>query len=265
VVSDLQSITPYVTSSQHPLAIELLCHYHQLILDMSRDRGDHELALSQASLAITLAEKFEKPELLVSALYRRGLTHFDMGNLTAAYGDLNCATSFTKNSDAQLKGMVFLEAGRFLADLAHDRVEKLQVYHWLERTEGIIQRGELEEDSCYVHLDRGRFHIGKAATFLRLRRFVEALDELDLADCFTKQEQIRRHAYIDILRARVYFAQGELDYATELALSTLSICLAIHSHSNIADIARLYHLLKQSTFGNSPHVTRLGMTLRAQN
>jgi tetratricopeptide (TPR) repeat protein len=264
VVSDLQGITPYVTSNQQPLARELLCHYHQLTLDMSRDRGNHELALSQASLAITLAETFEEPELLVSALYRRGLTHFDTDNLRAAYEDLNHATSFTRNRDSQLKGMVFLEAGRFLAHLAHDRVEKLQVYHWLEQTEIIVQRGDLEEDSCHVHLDRGRFHIGKAATFLSLRRFAGALDELDLADRLTKKEQIRRHAYIDILRAKVYFAQGEPDYATELALSTLIVCLAIQSHSNIADIARLYHSLRQSSFGASPLVTRLGVLLRVQ-
>jgi hypothetical protein len=182
--------------------------------------------------------------------------------LRAAYEDLNYATSFTQIRDSQLKGIVFLEAGRFLAHVAHDRIEKLQVDHWLEQTECIIQRGELEEDSCHVHLDRGRFHIGKAATFLRLRRFTRALDELDLAGRLTKQEQIRRHAYIDILRAKVYFAQGELDSATELALSTLSICLAIQSHSNITDIATLYHSLRQSSFGDSPLVIRLGMMLR---
>jgi hypothetical protein len=51
---------------------------------------------------------------------------------------------------------------------------------------------------------------------------------------------------------------------TELALSTLSICLTIHSHSNIADIARLYHSLRQSSFGASPLVTRLGVLLRVQ-
>jgi len=262
VVSDLQSITPYLASNQQQLATELLCHYHQLMLDMSRDQGKHELALSQASLAITLAEKCEKLELLVSALYRRGLTHFDAGNLTTAYEDLNYATSFTKNADSQLKGMVFLEAGRFLAQLAHDRVEKLQVHRWLEQTEYIIQQEELEEDRCHVHLDRGRFHIGKAATLLNLRRFTSALDELDVADRLTKKDQIRRHAYIDILRAKIYFAHGELEYAAELALSTLNICLAIHSQSNIADIARLYHVLKQSSFGNSPLVTRLGVVLR---
>lgn len=262
-VNDLQGITPYVPSNQQLLARELLCHYHQLTLDMSRDQGNHELALAQASLAITLAETFEKPELLVSTLYRRGLTYFDAGNLRAAYEDLNYAASFIKNRDVQLKGIVFLEAGRFLAHLASDRIEKLQVHHWLEQTERIIQR-ELEEDTCHVHLDRGRFHIGKAATYLNLYRFTEALGELDLADRLTKSEQIRRHAYITILRARVYFAQGELDYATELVLSTLSICLAIQSHSNIADIARLYHLLRQSSFGASPLVTRLGVMLRVQ-
>src|SRR5450759_250742 len=131
-----------------------------------------------------------------------------------------------------------------------------------EQTEYIIQQEELEEDRCHVHLDRGRFHIGKAATLLNLRRFTSALDELDVADRLTKKDQIRRHAYIDILRAKIYFAHGELEYAAELALSTLNICLAIHSQSNIADIARLYHVLKQSSFGNSPLVTRLGVVLR---
>lgn len=64
---------------------------------------------------------------------------------------------------------------------------------------------------------------------LALRRPEKALEELDDADRLTKIEQIRRHAYIDILRARAYFLKGAFDFATQLALGALQICLSIHS------------------------------------
>lgn len=264
VIHDLRNRVAYVTVSQQERIRELLYHYHQLALDIARDQGDLETALAHADLSITLAQKLENKEFLAAALYRRGLTHFDRGNFPAAACDLGDALPLASHVRSQLKGMVYMEAGRFHAYIAQSNIDKLHARKLLDQTELIVRRDQLENDGSYVKLDSGRYHIGKAATLIVLQHPEEALEELDLADRLTKPEHLRRHAYIDILRARAYFAQGEFSSATDLAFDALRTCLAIHSESNIVDIEKLHSLLSQTSFGNSLAVVQLGLMLRSR-
>ncbi|HLZ55308.1 MAG TPA: hypothetical protein VKR06_00060, partial [Ktedonosporobacter sp.] len=79
-----------------------------------------------------------------------------------------------------------------------------------------------------------------------------------------KQEHKRRHAYISILRARTHFVEGNFDYATDFALSAAHSCATIQSKSNLADLARLYASLSQTTFRNTEKAVQLGIILRSQ-
>lgn len=261
IIHTLRSMVAYVTENQQEQIKKLLCHYHQLASDIARDQGDLGTALAHAHLAITLAENTDNNELMAAALYRKGLIYFDLRNLSAAANDLDDALPFARSARPQLKGMVYMEAGRFRAHLAQSSIDQVQACRLLDQTENIVRQGQLEEDECYVNLDRGRYHIGRAATFIALHRPSEALEELDDADRLTKPEYIRRHAYIDILRARAYFVQKQFDFATDLASDALSSCLAINSECNIADITELHNSLAQTSFSNSPTVVQLGLML----
>lgn len=263
-IASVRQMAPYLKSDRQSLVPELLCQYHGQASSLAGDLGNYQVALSHSTLAVTVAKSLNQQELLAAALYWRGFDNWVKGDLTSAIEDVQSATPFMSDGDVQLKAMVLLEAGHFLSHNVQERVETLQVHRYLDQAEYLVQQGPFQQDVAYVRLDKGRFHIGKAATLLQLRRFRDALDELDLADRLTTGEQVRRHAWIDILRARVYFAQGEADFATELALTTLPVCMKIHSRHYIADIAQLCHNLKQSSYGASPDVARLDLLLQSQ-
>ncbi|HYU73302.1 MAG TPA: hypothetical protein VEL31_11535, partial [Ktedonobacteraceae bacterium] len=126
------------------------------------------------------------------------------------------------------------------------------------------ENGPLEDDAGHVKLDKGRYHIGRAATLLALKRSTTARGELDEAARLIKQEHRRRHAYITILRARTHFVEGDFDYAAHFALDAATSCLAIQSKSNLADLTRFYASLTQTSFKYAPTTVQLGVILRTQ-
>jgi tetratricopeptide (TPR) repeat protein len=257
-IDDLQSMSPYANALSGSIQ-ELLCQYHQLAADQFRDRGRFSAAFEHGHLAVYLAEQMRNVELLAAALYRRGLTYFDAGQIDAAFRDLSEALPFAKISRVQLKGMVYMEAGRFQAYLARSEQDHVQAMNLLDQTAHIVYGGErLEPDAGHVKLNQGRFHIGRAATLLALQQPRQAEGELCLAEQLTPAEYQRRHAYIKILRARSYFSQKKFEQATHLALEAFHLCLTVYSESNIADILRLHKELSHSPFAESPSFLQLG-------
>lgn len=263
-IASVRQMAPYLKSDQQPLVPELLCHYHGLASSLEDNLGNPQVALSHSTLAVTVAQSMNQQDLLAAALYWRGFDKWNKGDVSSAAGDVQSAISFTSGRDVQLKAMVLLEAGHFLSYNVQERVETLQVHQYLDQAEYLVHQKSFDQDIAFVRLDKGRFHIGKAATLLQLRRFTDTLDELDRAERLTTAEQLRRRAWIDVLRAKTYFAQGDADFATEQALTTLPICMQIHSRRNIADIAQLCSDLKQSSYGASPDVARLDLMLQGR-
>jgi tetratricopeptide (TPR) repeat protein len=262
VILDLQRLSPYVSISQQEVVQTLLCQYHQLAADQLRDRGRINDALEHGNLAVYLAEQLQHVELLAAALYRRGLTYFDAGQIEAASRDLNNALPFARISRPQLRGMVYMEAGRFQAHLARSEHDETEAKRLLDQTEQIVCEGDLETDAGYVKLNQGRYHIGRAAMLLALKQPQEALHELQFAEQLTPKEYQRRHAYINILRARSYFSQKQYEQAAHLALGAFQICQMVHSESNMADIARLHGELAQSPFAQTAVVQQLDFQIR---
>jgi transcriptional regulator with XRE-family HTH domain len=259
IIQILRSLHPYVNNDQQLQIRDLLCQYHQLVSNLARDQGYFEMSLEHAHFAVRLAERSENNELMAAALYRRGLTYFDQGNHIAAAQDLQNALPYADHARFQLKGMVYMEAGRFQSYVAQSAIEKVTAQKFLDQTEYLVRQKNLEDDAGYVKLDQGRYHIGRSATLIVQSYAKKAIEELDYADDLTAPDLVRRHAYIDILRARAYFDQKNYALATHIALNAASACLNINSVSNIADIARLHVSLKQTAFGSSPDVAKLGM------
>ncbi len=263
-IAALHRLIASVSQNQQEEIRNLLCRFHQLALDVARDQGDLTTALVHAGLAIIFAENIHDDELLAAALYRRGLVHFDAGDLKAASEDLQDALPKARYASPQLQGMVYMEAARFSAYVAQERIEKLHAEKLLDHTQKITYGIASEGDEHHVKLDKGRFHIGKAATLLALHRPAMAIEQLEDAKRFTSASQLRRHAYSDILCARAYYHQGDYDAATTSAFGALQACLAIQSESNIADIARLSVILAQTTYKNAPQLVHLGLVLQSR-
>ncbi len=262
IILELQHLSSYANVLQQGILQNLLCQYHQLAADQLRDRGRINEALKHSDLAVYLAEHLQHVELLAAALYRRGLTYFDAGQIDIASRNLIDALPFARISRPQLKGMIYMEAGRFQAHLARSEHDKAEATRLLDQTEHIVHQEHLEVDAGYVKLNQGRYHIGRAATLLALNHPQEAFKELLLAEQLTPAEYQRRHAYINILRARLHFMQRQYDQAAHLALQAFPICQMVHSESNVSDIYRLYKELVQSSFAQASVVHDLGCQIR---
>jgi hypothetical protein len=82
-----------------------------------------------------------------------------------------------------------------------------------------------------------------------------------LADRGIGPEQTRRHAYINVLRAKAYADMNELHVATAVAESAVGTSKALHSSINITRLKEIYQQLRGTKYGNSPQVARLGTML----
>lgn len=261
IIRDLCQCLIYGPVAEQTKIATLLGGYHQFASELARDHGHFERSLEHADLCVLIATKTDNHELLAGCLYRRGLTHFDLDEKQAAANDLKNALPFVNQAHTQLQGMVTLEAARFQAHLEPDKQVKKRIDQLLDQIQTLVHDPR-QEDEGYVRLDKGRYAIGRAATLLALNQPVQSRQELDRAAILIPKSYKRRHAYITIVRARTHFVEGNFDYAADLAMDAARNCIAIHSKSNLADIARLYASLTQTSLKNAPALAQLGIILR---
>lgn len=257
----LQALTSEASDSQRLHIIELLCRYDQLATWIARDQRSYATAFAHANRAVKLAQTSGQPELMAAALFRRGRTYLEQGNITAAVADLDAALPFAQHARPQLKALVLLAAGHAHAHATQTATDKTQAITLLDQAGRIVRRGNLEEDESYVKLNAGRYHLDRAGAYLAMHRPEDALDELDLAGRGVGPEQTRRHAYINVLRAKAYADMNEPTVAVAVAENAATVSKALCSSINIARLAEVQNQLAASSFGNSPHVARLGALL----
>ena len=124
--------------------------------------------------------------------------------------------------------------------------------------------GEEPPDEYSLRYTKAKYLTVKADTLITLGRPKRALEVLDDAEDGANPLEIRRLAYIDILRAEanMKLKRPEYDTATQLLISAFDVSSNIKSEFNIGYILRLYALLAKSTYGNSTKVSDLGIMLR---
>ncbi len=257
----LQALLSETTGTQQLQIAELLCRYHQLATWIARDQRDYITAYAHANRALKIAHATENPELIAAALFRRGRTHLEEGNIAGAIEDLDMALPIAQHTRSQLKGLVLLAAGHAHAHKATSSTTITQCLALIDQAGRIVRRGNLEDDESFVKLNTGRFHLDRAGALVALHRPDDALDELELADHGIGPDQTRRHAYINVLRAQAYAQTGEALISLATAESTLIVSKALKSTINIARIAELHDRLKQGKLANSPQLARLGVSL----
>src|SRR5260370_39661070 len=260
-IRHLRSIVPNAGGSQQ-LVIELMCRYHQLATWIARDQRDYVTAFTHAHRAVELACWTENSELIAAALFRRGRTSLEQGNIGAAITDLDAALPHAHRARPQLKGLVLLAAGHAHAHAPDiTSTDAMYARTLLDQAGRIVRRGHLEEDESFVKLNTGRFHLDKAGALIAVGQHNEALDELDLAARGVGPEQTRRHAYINVLRTQAYVGMGDFEIATTIAEDALSVSKGIKSAINIARIEELCEQISNSKYGNAPQAERLKLKL----
>jgi transcriptional regulator with XRE-family HTH domain len=257
----LRAVANETDGTQRRHVVELLCRYDQLATWIARDQRDYPRAFAHANRAVKLANTSQNPELLAAALFRRGRTYLESGDIASAVDDLDAALPFAHRARPQLKALVLLAAGHAHAHAAESSADRIAAVSLLDQASRIIRRGNLEDDESFVKLNTGRYHLDRAGALIAMRRPEDAHDELDLAERGIGPDQTRRHAYISVLRARAYAALGETQVAVSTAESALVVSKALHSSINISRIAELHQQVSATSFGTSPQVARLGALL----
>lgn len=258
----LQALLKETQGNQQIQIAEILCRYHQLATWIARDQRDYPTAFAHANRALKLAKATNNNELIAAALFRRGRTRLEHGDISGSISDLDAALPYAQSSRAQLRGLVLLAAGHAQAHAAQSSTEISYSLNLIDQAGRIVRRGNLEDDESFVKLNTGRFHLDKAGALIELHRAEDALDELDLADRGIGPDQTRRHAYINVLRAKAYLEMGEPSIAVATAESTLTVSKALKSAINIARIGEVHERLQQGKLANSPQVARLGVMLK---
>lgn len=111
-------------------------------------------------------------------------------------------------------------------------------------------------------LDKKRLILGRAKTFLAMKRPEKALDEFsDLEMFYEGSGHTRRRGWTQMLSAQAAFELGDFSGAVEKALSALSSCREAHSLPHLARVKELHTRLLNSPYRTHVEVRRLGQLL----
>jgi transcriptional regulator with XRE-family HTH domain len=259
----LRALTNETTGYRQNQIIELLCQYHQLVGHVLREQKDYQAAFSHANRAVKIAKSTENTELIASALLRRGFISFDQDQITNALTDLDAALPFANHARAPLKGFILQVAGHCHAHVKGSNADRIQALNLLDKAGNIARQSRLEDDQSFVRFNLGWYQQERAEALIVLGRSSDALDELARAEKNLGPNQPRRIAYINILQAEAYLADGEPVVAAGCAEDAFNVSQSVSSEFNISRIQELYEKLKNSKHGDSPQIARLGHLLQA--
>ena len=234
-----------------------------IVAHILRDQQDYDTAFTYANRAVKIARSTHNNELIASALLRRGLISFDKDDIPHTLIDLDTAYNLSKHENAALRGFIAQTAAYAHACVKDNSLETTQALKLFDQAGNIIRQGKIEDDQSFVKLNSGWYHTERAGALLIMKRPTEAFDELDRAEKHLEPDQPRRRAYINIVRAKVYFSTGEFEAATILAEDALTTSQAVKSEQNVAYIEELHKKLSKSKHSNSPQVARLGRLLKS--
>jgi tetratricopeptide (TPR) repeat protein len=265
---------------------ELLNSYYRLAATVQRDNGNFEAAYVFANEGVRLAKAMGSDtytlQIVAASQYTRGVVNFAWGvfgdnvkqgktmlqseKIKAALLDFDRALV---HATPQLKGIIYSEMARAKALLSTSPIDVTISLKLIEQAEHFIDIDS--HDNFYTQillngdlkgLDKRRLILGRAKTFLAIKRPEKTLEELDeLEELDDGLSHTRRRAWTHILYAQASFDLG--DYATTAneAISAFNDCKAAHSLTHLARVNELHAQLLNSPYRDATDVKRLGHLL----
>jgi transcriptional regulator with XRE-family HTH domain len=250
------------TQQQHQ-GLALLSSYYQLASTIARDQCNYPVAFFYANRAVRIARILNSDELLAASLLRRSFISFEQDKFDVALVDLNAACPAAQSARSPLKGLVFQVAGHVHAHMARSVSDQKKALSLLDSAASLAYAGPYTDDEHFIRFSADWHHVERAEAYLALCKPDEALCELDIATRnLAADGQVRRLAHLNIYRAKAYICKNELADATAYALTALDVSKAIQSTIKVSLIVGLYRQLKNSVYGQSPDISRLGVMLR---
>jgi tetratricopeptide (TPR) repeat protein len=219
----------------------LLCRFEQLAGVAARDRGDFAHALHHLNDAVRLAEELNNPELLAATLFRRAKSLDAHRQLPLALADISAALPYAQRSRDQLRGYVYQLAGELVSHLPPSP-ENAKRYRFLMEEPGrILRKGAIEDDKSFTKLSLTGYQQDRARGFLRFGDYDAALEAL--AEKAQTPEMTRWAAETTILRAQLFAATGEVEWACSELEEALPLVAATRSSGKKRKARTLYREL----------------------
>jgi len=252
---------PYTSPPERSQFLYLLADYQQFVASIFRDSTDYGQALLYQNKAYAVAKNIDDPEQTALVLWRRGITYHEQGNMTAAISDFEAAQK-QQPSSVNLQGVLWMSLGHVQAHAATDRSSLATAFQSFKHAELLLDAAVDEDDPYFIKFNEEGYHLNKASAFLgspvkQLRSAEEAFTEL--AEVPVNLDRKRRYAYSSYLQAKGWLEDGELPMATQISLDALEASGEINSVVNIQRIQGLHQTLRDTNFGKSPEVARLGL------
>ncbi len=123
-IGNLASFADDAQGDQATQAKELLCVYHYLVIDISRDQQSYPAAFNHINNVVELAQDMDRDDILATAMLRSGLTNFEKSQFGAASFNIHQALALVEHTPPQLRGYILQTAGLLLSRTARTDQER---------------------------------------------------------------------------------------------------------------------------------------------
>lgn len=255
-IARIEQKTPLLSGLQQQKLLALLWEYHMLAArSYMTDILDSTKSGTHLHHALLIAQVLHNPDLEAFVHYRTANMLFTVQrDPLRARRELDVALALSKGANVAMRGRILSFTALAYATTEHDRANEVYVQKLLEDAEKCIDKTEFHTVYCLQN---------RADTLISLGLWYKAHEGLDLLETQAKGMQ-RDLAYTNILRAEAYLKQTRPDY--DMAAFLLEDILEQNKDApvqyHVQYVQRLYELLRQSTYGNSPDVANIGQRLR---
>lgn len=236
--------------------LTLQCQFDQLSGVEARDKGDLAAAYFAHNRAIEIAQELGNAELLAAGYFRRSKDYIAQGKVESAIEDLKKALVFARRSRDNLKGYVYQTTGYTITLLPLTSETKKQFQQFMDEAGRILRKGAIESDSSYAQLSLAGYHQDRARGYLNLGDTESAFEAIIQAEKTKKPDMLRWQAKLQLLKARAYFQQGEIEWACRQLEEVYLLTRVMQSSSLKKSSEQLFDFIA-SRYGNQPEVRRL--------
>ncbi len=223
--------------------LEILCHYHQLALDIAREEGNDAAADSHAKSAFSLARLLHSKPLKAATLLRYCAALVERGDLQTAQTMANRVLKYADDVPRNVAGAIYIHASLPYAEL-HDS----RAIEFAERGYNISKEKRINaEDPCFLKLTTPFAHYRLAQAVLETGKPQEALDMLNKAEEATEPRFARRLVSIKALQGQALLALGEYPQAADVVQDAASLAIGIKSKIHRNRFANIHTRLMQSS------------------
>jgi tetratricopeptide (TPR) repeat protein len=275
-------------TAQRVNILALQCRYHDLTVGIAREQRKRDVITFHADRAVALAEQsmtLPDPklgsdhallvvthELLASALMWRAIAYHELGWHEQAQTDIDRALNLLPAlQSSQLKVLLMADAGLIHAHTAMSETDRTLVSSYFGlaaqiNTPSQFQPRSKAPDDNFHRCGTGMLSLRRAmalsAPNMKGATAEKVTDILETAQKFADPALVRRQVIVEVFQAQAYFAAGDYQQATEVALSALEKSQQIRSRLNRDRIEGLYQQLLSTSFRDKPLLAYLGMKLR---